>query len=405
MAGKPRSRYRETVVYFDNDSFEERKYGSGSWYQQSHSYFQLDAARRGEYTNDVVGNRQGDNPFRRETVQNDFITYNGEIVTHYPGDEPDGSDTQYRRKRVNGTTELTQAPYELQESDVEFVTRAFADTNPSKADFDAPIFLAELRDVPSLLRNAAQKLSKFGANEYLKYEYGWKPLVSDMRKMMRSMLYLERRIDNLRRLRNNHTIRRHYRPPNRFDGHVTPISRWESSLNDQRFPIIGTQRVDTERWCICTWIADDFDKGVLPATDHELMGLARRAILGGTIDGSTLWELMPWSWLIDWNTNVSEFLQSQRNIVGASPGPSCLMKHTRIRTQGSLTVDADWIDDFYSQSMTSSQASSSHDIKERIIGIEPAAVVTTELNLLGGDFRKQSILGALGIQRLRRLPF
>lgn len=404
MAGKPRSRYRETRSFYHNNSQGESRFGSSDWWTQWQNTETVDFATRGEYTNDVVGNRSGDNPFRRVIEHRQLMTYDGQYTTAFPGDEPDGSDTRYYRTAVSGSTEMTLAPYELQESDVEFVTRAFADTNPSKADFDAAVFIGELKDVPGLLRNAAQKLSKFGANEYLKFEYGWKPLISDMRKLMRSMLYLERRIDNLRRLREKHVIRRHYRPPNRFDAAWTTHSRWESSLGSL-FPIEGEQRVDTERWCICSWISDDFDKGALPVTDQELMSTARRALLGGTIDGSTLWELMPWSWLIDWNTNISEFLQSQRNVVGASPGPSCLMKHTRSRTSGFLRVDAEWLDGFYNQSMVSSPGTYIVDTKERIIGIEPAAVVTTELNLLGGDFRKQSILGALGVQRLRRLPF
>jgi hypothetical protein len=65
----------------------------------------------------------------------------------------------------------------------------------------------------------------------------------------------------------------------------------------------------------CRWIPSvDFNKISQP----ELVGMAKRAVNGMTLDFSTLWEAMPWSWFIDWTTNIGPFLMAQRNIIPAS---------------------------------------------------------------------------------------
>lgn len=53
-----------------------------------------------------------------------------------------------------------------------------------------------------------------------------------------------------------------------------------------------------------------------------------RVALGGTVDLATLWELLPWSWLIDWFSNVGAFLAARRNILGWVPGQCFTMTHT-----------------------------------------------------------------------------
>jgi hypothetical protein len=58
------------------------------------------------------------------------------------------------------------------------------------------------------------------------------------------------------------------------------------------------------------------------------MGMAKRSIHGMTIDFSTLWEILPWSWLFDWGTNLGDYLKSKRNIIPASLQSISLIKET-----------------------------------------------------------------------------
>jgi hypothetical protein len=77
----------------------------------------------------------------------------------------------------------------------------------------------------------------------------------------------------------------------------------------------------------CRWSPTvDFSKVYTPDSMRRLI---QRAVLGLTVDFSTVWELIPWSWLIDWDTNVGTFLQASRNIIPAQLTTCVVMLHTR----------------------------------------------------------------------------
>jgi hypothetical protein len=67
----------------------------------------------------------------------------------------------------------------------------------------------------------------------------------------------------------------------------------------------------------------------LPKTDAELMSLARRAILGLKVDFSSAWELMPWSWLIDWCSSVGDFFAARKNLVPCTHSTPQIMEHRK----------------------------------------------------------------------------
>jgi hypothetical protein len=57
-----------------------------------------------------------------------------------------------------------------------------------------------------------------------------------------------------------------------------------------------------------------------------------------TIDFSTGWELMPWSWLIDWGSNIGAFFAANRNIIPAVLSSTRLITHTRTVYQQTSSV-------------------------------------------------------------------
>jgi len=50
--------------------------------------------------------------------------------------------------------------------------------------------------------------------------------------------------------------------------------------------------------------------------------------MGLTVDLSTVWQIMPWSWLVDWGGNLGTFLKANRNIIPAQLTQCCVMLHT-----------------------------------------------------------------------------
>lgn len=287
--------------------------------------------------------------------------------------------------------------------DDEFITAACAGTNPSRAEFDAAIFLGELRDVPSLLKNAAGTLKKAGANEYLKFEYGWKPLVRDTQKLLHVMDKLDRRMQTLQRLSDNGAVRRRYDPPSGRTRQTIPFTR---ATGVSPFPVNGIDfwvetDVSIHRWADVIWEATPLEGA--PSMDLGMRRRAQQALLGGTVDGSTIWNLMPWSWLLDWNSNMSEYISAHRNTVGAKVRSVTLMKTVTLLSNGYLAPITDSYVGYVDSSFNSTIGRTVTTIKSRRPNQKPSAEIRRDLMPILGSNTKTSILGALSMQRLRRM--
>ena len=83
----------------------------------------------------------------------------------------------------------------------------------------------------------------------------------------------------------------------------------------------------TRSWCSVSWIPTEDVSSSMP-TPNEVRRRAMKAVFGGTIDPATVWSALPWSWLIDWFSDVGDFLYSRRNVVGFEPGLCYTMTHS-----------------------------------------------------------------------------
>jgi hypothetical protein len=63
----------------------------------------------------------------------------------------------------------------------------------------------------------------------------------------------------------------------------------------------------------------------------EMRNFARRLSAGITNHGAleTAWELTPWSWFIDWFSNVGDIVAATNNTVGCSWGRIAFMRTTK----------------------------------------------------------------------------
>jgi hypothetical protein len=289
--------------------------------------------------------------------------------------------------------------------DTEFVTKAAAETNPSEAEFQAAAFLAELRDIGGLFQSVGSTMAKFGANEYLKFQYGWTPLIRDLKQVFQVMERLNKRMVEVQRLNSTGELRKRYRT--QYDPHVDTWSVNTHSSNDvfiHEGSIIRSDiftDVRMERWAQTVWVPD-VPENLFRSIGRSQFDKVRSALYGVNIDGPTLWQIMPWSWIIDWNTNLSEYIESQNNTVGAKLQKVVLMKRTDLRTRAYPYWHTGPNSDFDLMEFNATPGAVNTLRKERIVDLMPQAVSTGEFtSILGSDF-KLSILAALGIQRFRR---
>jgi hypothetical protein len=299
----------------------------------------------------------------------------------------------------------------MMESDVAFVTRAAANLNPSRSNFQAAVFLAELRDLPSLFKGVGDTFIEQGfvrgsAGAYLSGQYGWRPLISDLKKFFEVTDKVRNRVKTLEELRSKGKIRRQFREK---DGKGTQIEHLNVRLGGERLINIhpsethtiffeAQTEMRTTRWCDVEYTLDDSLSNLMGSLDGGTLSEARRLVYGTNIDGPALWAAMPWSWLIDWSTNMSDAIKAKNNIVGASFSKAVLMKTTQ-RTTTIYPV----MDEFPSLSggFAFNFLPGRHETttKERILDLVPTAISTAE-PILHSGFRS-SILTALFVQRFK----
>jgi hypothetical protein len=261
----------------------------------------------------------------------------------------------------------------------------------------------------AVLKDRSQGFKAYGS-EYLNVQFGWKPFVSDIKKIVKAV---QNQSEILRQFQRDagRVVRRKHGFPD-----VTTTSFLENSNNysDCLVGLTGsagddflttpnrTRLVSREDTMVQkTWFSGAFQYAV-PISDDvigKLEAFEARAnhLLGIRLTPDVLWELTPWSWLLDWvgtigqSITTASLLQNDSLVIRYG----YLMRHTvQQRTYR--------IQDLSFKGQTNSLGTISHTLrresKERVratpygFGITPA------------NFSPQqwAILGALGLTKSPR---
>jgi hypothetical protein len=228
----------------------------------------------------------------------------------------------YRMQGVNGFGHL--AVPEDQGNTV-YGTSAAARTSPSRPYLDVPVEVLQLHELPSLLRGAGRNIIRLAGSANLAWQYGLRPVIQDIEKLFNIQEQVDRRVAELERLKTR-GLRRTI-PLGKLHS-VTKMSSQSLVVNSTAFQFNTSGQFMTvlDVGAHLRWIpVGDFRS----ITSGEMRRLARKAVLGLTVDLSTLWELLPWSWMADWCGNFGNFLAANRNIIPAALGSVVITRRTR----------------------------------------------------------------------------
>lgn len=205
-----------------------------------------------------------------------------------------------------------------------------AQTNPSRSHVNVPAFLGELRDVPKLVKDWGGGLLRKIAKGNITYKFGIAPMVSDLRKLVKFSDSVNQRMRMLKKLRDGKTIRK--RVSLGTAEMSDPISR-ELIHSNGAFLYGGFQPFYAMKaWGTAEWkLLPDTDLPMM--NEDELKKLATRLSLGISTRGAleAAWELTPWSWFIDWFSNVGDVLAATNNTVPCTWGRVAVMRHSECR--------------------------------------------------------------------------
>jgi len=275
-----------------------------------------------------------------------------------------------------------------------WVTKALANMNPSRPAVDIQLFLFELKDFPGMLKDLGdalvrRRLGQGGPKDHLAYSFGWAPLVSDVLSLLKLQKSIESRIAYLRALENGARVRQtlahseilHANTPNGFDLAIDGAS------------ILTCDVLTTER--IRVWFTANA-KLVNPLPAVSLTPKAVELLLLGAIpSGSTLWEAIPWSFLVDYFANIGDYMAATRGWI-----PWVV---SRLNIMATQQVESTLTRKRHFAGFVSSGGRLQTTLKHRHVESYPWPVITNDPFLSGGQIAIMSSLltvKALG-QRVR----
>lgn len=245
--------------------------------------------------------------------------------------------TDYRVDMLDTSNCFDHLPIVGDIFDVDAATQAAARTNPSRPYVDVVTNALQLGELFTLIRDGGNTFFRNIGNNNLMYQFGIRPVVGDLVKMMRFTDQVNRRVGEINRLRSQHGLRR-----TASIGSYSNSAKVNKFIQTQNFLLREDFDVTTSLSikAHCRWLPAG-DCGVL-ARPKDARALAQRAVLGLTGDMSTAWELIPWSWLIDWGTDIGQYFSAHRNIIPATLSDVSVMRHTRTVAEWGGKAQDDW---------------------------------------------------------------
>lgn len=240
--------------------------------------------------------------------------------------------------------------------------------------------LNKIRNLPSGLDPVAG-----AAAANLAYKFGWEPLISDLSKLLNFSDLTRKRQQQLKKAASHKGARTKvsWGP----DKTTSPDGAW-IDIGNSAYPVAGLRVHTTETWATCRWhLKSGQDIGYEPSFQEGF-----RTALGlnpGHVPIS-VWKALPWSWMIDWFTDISNVMQANYNILYYTPSKLCRMdRSVTTRTHQAYSPWPDF-------SVTEGEAIGTV-LRRKVL--TPTPQVTLKLPFM--DNFKLSILGSLAILKLK----
>jgi hypothetical protein len=214
-------------------------------------------------------------------------------------------------------------------SDTTAATDAANRTNPSRPHVDIPANVLQLPEIIQLIYTTGNKFFRVGAAVNLAWQFGVLPIVSDLDKIRSFADQLDRRMKILDRLQGENGYRKTTKHGGfAVDGWYNKVIQSQGVFISKPFHCITREIVK----CHTRWIPQGNFRSL---NTHAKRVLASDALNGFVssnaigIDLYSVWQAIPWTWLIDWATNASSYFLATRNIVPASLDGVYVMRTTQ----------------------------------------------------------------------------
>lgn len=269
--------------------------------------------------------------------------------------------------------------------------------NPLRKKVNVPSALLEtIKDLPSLIFNKGTTLLKSGANQNLQWEFGWKPLINDIDNLTTVAKLIDRRIEAILSLAKGKVVSR--ARIEKVTGTSSDSFEFPTDIGPNFGTLTGVSKRTTnlERWGCVEYAVPPEVRDELSKLSFEQSKIAAIRSLTGLYanNPAALWELLPWSWLVDWVVPFQLMLERYSNIYPLIPQRVCIM------TTRSTDFVINWtLQDASMGSMGPGVIRGNHTTKERAVSNEPNHLPNVSSGKPILDLRRIGILASLIAQR------
>lgn len=200
--------------------------------------------------------------------------------------------------------------------------RAILNTSPTSPQANAATFIGELfLGLPQMVGAALwkERLHDYRAigSEYLNIQFGWIPFLNDLRKAAASLRDASAILTQLQR-DNGRMVRRRFRFPVGVSSNYEELGNayvpYRSAPTYVESPTPKVQLSKVTRTERELWFSGAFSYS-LPVGDNLLDKFREyeaktNVLLGTRVTPEVIWDLAPWSWLVDWKLGIGTALGS-----------------------------------------------------------------------------------------------
>lgn len=208
-----------------------------------------------------------------------------------------------------------------------YATALLARSHPFAPVYSVPVAIKELAEVASMFEFAAKGFAGFVGGSYLNYRFGWKAFYNDVQTLAGILKHIELRIQEFNYLIEHGSTRK-----------TMQLDHWSLQTGSSNVIMQSsygvvikgsiTRKYSMKTWGSVTWGLNG-DK-LLEVDELKRFNQVLRTVFDlGEIDPPTLWELVPFSWLVDYFTNIGDLLHSQQFRYQLQPYDVCIMRHFR----------------------------------------------------------------------------
>jgi hypothetical protein len=211
-----------------------------------------------------------------------------------------------------------------------FAQQAYSRVAPSSVIFDAATFLGELREgLPRLTSDFLKRnIGSFKGlgSDYLNVEFGWKPFIRDIQNAAKALLGATNVLAS-----QGKRVHRTYGLPatshadaTSFSGTNTIMAGKYRGILGYSDPEWGTSDLSSQTGYGSSaathaktrsskrWFEGEFSTFYPLGFDPNDFFQRLNALIDVKIDPETLWELAPWSWLVDWNLRIGDSIAANQ---------------------------------------------------------------------------------------------